>query len=331
MTNPAALDRLAARQRKEQVFTQARREHLAPMQAERAGLIKTLETTLANFMAGALPDLTEASLAPFEQAAKDNMLETGPTALATKLRRQSEHANKLCQRYEREFNIYHMAEYLPDEEKKLADARSRLADTQRSYERLEVELEPLTPLNEKLASLGYMPVTAETAASFTRTTGAAHYLRLLRDKTYRTAWPVISAIETSGESITAKLRQRLVIQQELLVQEQAAELQDMEVQRQRCWVEAFVVAWTSRLSEKQILAEVRQAMADYMHEPGFRTSIAARFERRFPATLEPLFDKIGDLDKSTRRFIIGFDANYDAGRIEIDEELASRQRIATSV
>ncbi len=328
MTNPDTLSRLAARQRKEQVFAQAKREQLAPMQAERAGLIKTLETTLEHFMAGAMPDLSEASLAPFEQAVKDNMLEVGPTALAEKLKRQSEHANKLCQRYEREFNIYQMAEYLPDEEKRLSQARSKLADAQRSYERAEMELEPLAALNDKLSSLNLMPVTPETAAQFTRSAGTSHYLRLLRDKAYRTAWPVISAIESNGTSITDMMQQRLSMMQDLLVQEQQVELQDMEVTRQRGWVEAFVIAWTSRLSEKQILAEVRQAMADYMHEAGFRTNIAAHFERRYPATLESLFDKIDELNKSTRRFLLGFDANYEVGRIEVADELASRQRTA---
>lgn len=321
------LDRLAARQRKAQVYAQAKREQLVPLQTERAGLIKTLEATLASFIAGVLPDLEPATLEPFEQAVTANMLDVGPTVLAEKLRRQSEQAGKLCKRYEREFSIYQMAEYLPDEERKLASLKARVTEAQRSHERLEVELEPLTALNEKLAALRLPPVTPETAAQYTRSPGASHYLRLLADKAYRTAWPVIAAIEAHGDALPGKLATRLALQQSLLVYEQEAELQEAELARQRMWVEAFVLAWTSRLSAKQILGEVRQAMADYMHEPGFRTAIAARFERRYPETLDSLFDRIEDIDSKTRRFLTSFDANYDAGRIEVADELAIRQRV----
>jgi len=321
------LDRLAARQRKSQVYAQAKREQLVPLQAERAGLIKTLEAKLAGFIAGALPDLEPATLEVFEQAVKANMLDVGPTVLAEKLRRQSEHASKLCKRYEREFSIYQMAEYLPDEERKLANSKARAMETQRSYERLEVELEPLAALNEKLAALNLPPVTPETAAQYTRSAGASHYVRLLSDKAYRTAWPVIATIESTGDALPGKLATRLALQQSLLVQEQEAELQEAEVARQRMWVEAFVMAWTSRLSEKQIISEVRQAMADYMHEPGFRNMIAARFERRYPETLDSLFDRIAEIDSKTRRFLTSFDANYEAGRIEVADELATRQRV----
>lgn len=333
MATPVTLpiDRLAERQRKAGAYAQAKREQLAPLQAERAALLKTLDSALGHFMNSALPDLEPATLAPFDQAVAENFLDVSPTALVTKLRQQSASASKLCQRYEKEFNIYQLAEYLPDAERRLAELRGQLADAQRAYERLDAQLEPLAALNEKLGHMGLMPVTPETAAQFTRSPGLKHYARLLRDTAYRMAYPTVATLETPSVTIADRLHERLRLQQELVVREQAAELAELETTRQRIWVEAFVTAWTSRLSEKQVLAEVRQAMADLMYEPGFRNSIQIRFERRYPVSLNTLFEQIDAIDARSRRFLLAFDANYEAGRIDPATDTPQRQRNATSV
>lgn len=330
MTSPP-IDRLEARQRKEQTYVQARREQLEPLEIQRASLIKAVEHSLGQFMLGALPGLEPDELKPFDDAAAENFLEFSASRLAESLRQQSERARKVCQRYEKEFDIYHMAEYLPDAEKKLTAFKSRLSETRRNADRIEASLEPLTDMNEKLAASGLPAISPETAGQYSSTNRVQHYTRLLKDRGYRMAAPVVAEIEADGVSLADRLQQRARLQQELLVREQETELCQNEVERQRGWVEAYVMAWTSRLTEKQIAHEVRQAICDEMQDSGFRHSVAIRFERRYPPALDALFAQLDMTNRRIRRFLTAFDANYAAGRVEIAEELASRQRLPGTV
>lgn len=331
MTSLLPIDRIEARQRKAQTYVQARREQLAPLEAQRSSLIKAIERQLEQFALGALPSLDADRLVPFDAAARENFLEFSASRMAEKLRQQSAFARKLCQRYEREFDIYHMAEYLPDAEKKLAAFRARQDDVQRTLDRLEMRLDALAGLNQRLIGYGLPAIGHDTAADYSSTGWLQHIVRFIRNRGYRMASPVVAGIEAGGGKLAAVLEARSRLQQELIVREQETELCQSEVERQRGWVEAYVMAWTSRLSEKQIAHEIRQAICDEMQDSGFRQSVAVRFERRYPVALDELFRKLDIVNSRIRRFLMAFDAKYEAGRVEVAEELASRQRLPGTI
>jgi len=323
------LDRLATRQHRSQTYLQARRTALEPLRAERTALLAQLETELTRFIEGAVPDLGAAALAPFDHAAQAAHSATTPSGMAASLEKQSLRARQLCQRYERDLNIYQLADELPQAEKELAKAKASLQETARALSRLDVQLEPLTALNMELSAQALPPITTETAAHYDKAQGLQHYVRWVGNRQYRKLRYALAHLE-EGTSLAAQLQQRAQLQTELLVREQTYEVQRDALARQRGWVEAFVTAWTSRLTPAQQLKAVQEAIIDQMGDPTYRLQVAEQFGRRWPQAIDRLYDALDMIDQQTRRFISSFDANLEAGRVHLDDN-DTRRRLPGTV
>lgn len=325
------VQRLAERQARVAAFLEARRAELEPLQSERARCVQQLEDEQRRFMASALSALTPELLKPFEDAATAAMIDVSPTKLSARLRAQSERARLLCQRYERELNIYQLAEQLPVLDRQVDDARQRMDEVSRELGRLEVLLEPLATLNQERSAQGLPPVTADNADNFARRSGLTHLRSWLRDPAYRALRRALGPVEQEGMSVRDQLQRRARLQTDALVREQEYEVLQQQALQQRGWVEAFVAAWTSRLTETQLLGAVQEAMADQLSDPVFRSHISATFGRRWPTAINALYDRIEGIDRKTKRFHTAFDAHYEAGRLEGLGEHAGRRRTPHNV
>lgn len=281
------MQKFETRQRKAQAYLAARRDELEPVKLERNLIVKELEIQLARFAAGAIPDLKTETLQPLHDAAVASHTAFDPFRLLRHLHSEADMAEKLCARYEKEFDIYTLAEKLPESELRLAELKNRMSETARQLDRLTMELEPLDNL----------PAPRQ---------GLSHVMSMVFSSTYRHA----SALHREMGDISAKQQEQNRLQQELLVREVLFETQQAEVERQRNWVMAYVTAWTSRARPQQDIAAMREAFCDALQDTLYRHHIAALFGRRFPVHIETIFSTIDQLDRQARRFISDFDARF---------------------
>ncbi len=300
------LDHLPARQRRSEDYQAARRAELAPLQARRRTLLATLEDEQTRFLASALATLTPAHLAPFDEAAKIACLDVIPSVLLERLRQRSEKASQDCRRYEREQNIYQLAETLPAGEEQLSRSQARLRSLARTRDQLEERLAPLLRYNASLNAATQTLITPEVAARYARAPGLRHVLRWLTSRMYRTMRALMAPLEQGGESVASQLTRLSQLRQELVVVEQNTELREQMVQEQRRWVSAYAEAWAQRLGAAQLKQAMIEALADQMNDPLVREHLAKHFDRRWPQAISVLYSEIGQIDAAIRGFIGAF-------------------------
>ena len=275
------LTRLTGRLAREPAQQEERRAQLEPLQTRRQQLITQIEDCLTRFVAGAVPEMTPELLQPFEKAATDIFSDLRPIALLSTLQAQTISAAQKCQRYERDHNIYQIAEELPLAERRVASCQQRLAATQRSLIRVQQQLDMV----ERFSEYPSLPIHKRV-------------WRFLTDHHYRASLSAISSYPSVVEMINA----REALQQTLVVREQEAELQETELMKQRFWVDAYIEANAQKLSSKQLKAAVQQALVDEMHNPAYRTALAKHFGRRFPAYVEEFYSSLAEVDAQIRAF-----------------------------
>ena len=250
------------------------------------------EQALTRFLEGTIPDLSPSSLAPYDEAARLHGSQPGPSLLLQRLRERTRKADALCRQYERDLNIYAQAEDLPEAERRAQSQSARLKSAQDLLATDETALAPLATLNSQRQQAGLPEITLHTLARFSAQAGwlRHHWCRFFLPD-YRRAVACLQQIgQHEGLSVAALLARRDRRRQELVVLDMQADLALEALRRQRALVQAYVENWASRLSEADLLREIRQAMADMMLDPRFRATIARRFDKRYTLLLAPVFE-----------------------------------------
>lgn len=333
-TDHDQLTRLASRQRKQKLFKSANQTQLKPLRQKRLALISALETATTDFLASALSSTADEALAPFDQvfAQLDNGLSL--RQLRDGLLRQSQKASERCKRYEKEFNIYHLGETLPELEERLTHTRNIMLAARRKAEAQTLQLQPIFTLNEHLTArqkpiLDHITLAGPYArpASTLR-----HSVRWLKDRSYREVCRAIARIEKTHGSLAEQIRLFAQSQTELLVREHEHDVLTREVETSRSWLHAYVDSWSSRLSEAQVLTALREMLADQMQSPDFRAALEASPTTRLPEGLRQLYREVEALDHRISHFYTSFEARHAAGRIETtDGEMQDRRRTPSTV
>ncbi len=333
-TDHNQLIRLASRQEKQKLFKSALRARLKPLQKKRLALIATLETATSDFLTGAIPSTTDEALAPFDHVFAQLGTDLSLCQLRDNLQRQSRKASERCKRYEKEFNIYHLGETLPELEERLTQARTLMLAAHRKVEELSQHLAPVLALNDKLGTQQKPVIDLATLASvYARPASTTrHTLRWLTDSTYREVCHSVAAFEKTHGSLPVQIEQFSRSQTDLLVREQEHDLLTREVETTRNWLQAYVEDWASRLNDTQILGALRQAVADQMQSPDVRAALDATSATRLPDSLRQIYRDVEALDHRIHSFYSSFEARHAAGRIETnDGDMQDRRRTPSTI
>lgn len=333
-TAQTQLAKLTSRLEKQRLFRAARRNQLSPLTQERLALIHQLEAATSSFLAATLTSATDDALAPFDAALKTVGSDISLARLRDRLLAQSKQADALCRRYEKEFDIHGLGERLPDMESRLTHARSVLLTARREVENLALLLQPVLELNDRLAIQGLPVFDLKSAAGpYAKPARLTHHLsRWLRDKTYRDIRRIVAPLEKKTGPVTEQIARFAARQTDLMVREHEQDLLTHDVEHTRGWLTAYVEAWASRLSHAQILAELRQVVADQMQSPAFRHALEAAPATCLPDSLQHLYSDVEAIDRRITQFYASFDARHAAGRIEqTDGDMIDRKRTPSNV
>lgn len=334
LTHHRQLDRLADRTEKLQLFKAERRQRVKPLTHQRQRVLDHIDAEVSTYLAKTLPTSSDAMLAIYDRALHAVNAPMTLSAMRDHLRATSIEAAARCKRYEKDFNIHALGEKLPDLEKRLGQARTILLTARRAVEETALALRPVFDCNTKLAA-NNKPIIDAASLSGPYAKPASwlgHMMRLVSDKTYRAARRAIAQVERKSGPL-APLMQRYATQQtELMIHEQAHDLYAHDVETTRSWLSTYVDSWTARLSEPQVLAELRQYIADQMQIADFRAALDAQEATRLPDSLRQLYSDLDSADRRISQFYASFDLRHAAGRVEShDGEMTERKRTPSNI